>query len=145
MKYKSRFTSLFFRAAVLAGVVVVASSAARSDPDPTLPQQDIIRLESRIGQLEQRLMNFDTSLRNLEQQVRLANPTARGVRPEDLLRLQSEVLNLQRRLSDHECALAKLDERTLAPALREERMKSGASADDPCRNNFSSPLRLSGQ
>ena len=118
------------------------SSAARTEFGPTPQQQDIIRLENRITQLEQRLYTIDTTVRNLEQQSRLAGASARGVGPEAVERLRLEVQALQQRLAEHECGLAKLDERTLTPAMRAARKKSGASGD-PCRASFDTPLQLS--
>jgi hypothetical protein len=144
MQYNRRW----WRIMLLAGFVALGlltifriSSAARSEPDP-IAQQDVIRLETRINQLEQRLYTIDSSLRNLEQQSRLAGATSRGLSQEDLARLLLEIQTLQRRLIDDECGLAKLDERTLAPAVREARRKSGAGRSDPCRLNFDAPLRL---
>lgn len=147
MQYKSRWTYLGWRTVLSVCVVglglltVLGVSATRNHAGPT-PQQDVIRLEQRIGQLEQRLYSIDTSLRNLEQQSRLAGATSRGAGPEDLALLRSEIQMLQQRLAEHDCGLAKLDERTLAPAMRDARRKSGASSD-PCRANFDAPLRLS--
>lgn len=118
--------------------VVTISSAAR---DNAGPPQDIIRLEQRMNQLEQRLFSMDTTLRNIEQQSRLAGAGRRGVPEEDVLQLRSELLALQQRVADHECALAKLDERTLTPAMRTARRKSG---NDPCRVNSETPIQLPG-
>lgn len=117
------------------------SSAARTDPGPT-PPQDIIRLETRINQLEQRLYSIDTNLRTLEQQSRVGGPASRGVSQQDLNALRSEIQALQVRLAEHECGLAKLDERTLTPAMREARRKSSAWRD-PCRANVDTPLQSS--
>ncbi len=133
------------RRAVLLVVViglglVTISSAARNNTGPA-PQQDIIRLEQRMNQLEQRLFSMDTTLRNIEQQSRLAGAGRRGVAEEDVVQLRSELLALQQRVADHECALAKLDERTLAPAMRTGRRKSG---NDQCRVNSDAPLQLPG-
>jgi hypothetical protein len=133
------------RRAVLLVVViglglVTISSAARNNTGPA-PQQDIIRLEQRMNQLEQRLFSMDTTLRNIEQQSRLAGAGRRGVAEEDVVQLRSELLALQQRVADHECALAKLDERTLAPAVRTGRRKSG---NDPCRVNSDTPIQLPG-
>jgi hypothetical protein len=123
---------------ILISVFKISSAAGNSGgPDP---QQDVIRLESRLTQLEQRLYAIETSVRTLEQQSRLANVSSRAVSPEDVLRLQADMQTLQRRIIDDECGLAKLDERTLGPAMRDARRKSGAG--DPCRNNYESPLRL---
>ncbi len=118
--------------------VVTISSAAR---DNAGPQQDIIRLEQRMNQLEQRLFSMDTTLRNIEQQSRLAGAGRCGVAEEDVVQLRSELLALQQRVADHECALAKLDERTLTPAMRAARRKSG---NDPCRVNSETPIQLPG-
>jgi polyhydroxyalkanoate synthesis regulator phasin len=117
------------------------SSIARAGEDPN-QQQDVIRLENRLTQLEQRLFTIENSLRNLEQQSRLANVTSRSVNQDDLVLLRSEVQALQRRLAEDECGLAKLDERTLAPQRRDARKKSGAGDSDPCRLNFDTPLRF---
>jgi peptidoglycan hydrolase CwlO-like protein len=133
------------RRAVLLVVViglslVTISSAARNNTGPA-PQQDIIRLEQRMNQLEQRLFSMDTTLRNIEQQARLAGAGRRGVAEEDVVQLRSELLALQQRVADHECALARLDERTLAPAMRTARRKSGS---DPCRVNPETSIQLPG-
>lgn len=113
--------------------------AARTEAGPT-PQQDVIRLDARVSQLEQRLYTIETSLRTLEQQSRMASMgRGAGVTPDDIVALRSEIQTLQVRLMEHECALAKLDERTLTPTAREARRK--AAGDDPCRSNFELPLR----
>ena len=116
-------------------VVLAISAATRTDAGPA-PQQDVIRLESRMNQLEQRLYSIETSIRTLEQQSRLA-----GVSPRDSTRdlevLRSAVQTLQVRVIEDECALAKLDERTLAPATKR---RSGTA--NPCRRNVDAPLQL---
>jgi hypothetical protein len=143
MQYKSRIrVALLVSIGVLAvATVFKISSAAGNAPGPA-PQQEVIRLESRLAQLEQRLYTIETNVRTLEQQSRLSGVTSRAVSPEDLLRLQAEIQTLQRRIIDDECGLAKLDERTLTAAMRDARRKSGIGSGDPCRNNFESPLRL---
>lgn len=123
---------------VVVGLGVVTISAAGDNTGPA-PQQDVIRLEQRMNQLEQRLFSMETTLRNIEQQSRLAAVNRRGVGEEEVAQLRSEVLGIQQRLADHECALAKLDERTLAPAMRSSRRKSG---NDPCRMNSETPIQL---
>ena len=123
--------------------LLTVSSAARTEVSPA-PPQDVIRLETRINQLEQRLYSFDSNLRNLEQQFRLAGSTrGGGASPEEVTRLRLEVQALQERLSQHECALSKLDERTLSTAMRAARRKSGPGSNDPCRLNFETPVQLS--
>jgi flagellar biosynthesis chaperone FliJ len=121
-------------------LVTVASMSARVDPTPA---QDVIRLETRVNQLEQRLYTMEASIRNIEQQARIANTTSRsgGVTANDLSQLIAQLQTLQVRVMEDECALAKLDERTLTPAMRDARRKSGAAAD-PCRANAEAPLRL---
>ena len=117
------------------------SSAARTDPGPA-PQQDVIRLEQRMNQLEQRFYSIESGIRGLEQQMRLGGGSSRGLSPDEVTRLYSQLQTMQLRLADYECALAKLDERTLTPAMREARRKSGAGANDRCRVNPETPLRL---
>src|SRR5690242_17450664 len=117
--------------------------AVRTEAGPT-PQQDVIRLDSRVSQLEQRLYTIESSLRTVEQQSRMSGLGARGgVTPDDIVALRSEIQTLQVRLMEDECALAKLDERTLTPAAREARRK--AAGNDPCRLNFELPLRPPGR
>src|SRR5215212_12144540 len=118
------------------GVLTVFRISSATANGPT-PQQDIIRVENRMTQLEQRLFSIETGLRTLEQQSRITGATSRGVTQDDLALLRSEIQLLQQRLVDDECGLARLDERTLSPARR----KSGASSD-PCRVNADAPLRL---
>jgi len=144
MQYAKRSKSFSWRAMLLVCVAVIASAAvfrisstARAGVEPP-QQQDVIRLESRLTQLEQRMYSIDTNIRTLEQQSRMA-AGGRGIGQDDLAQLRSEVQLLQRRLADAECGLAKLDERTLAPATRAARRKS--SGGDPCRLSSELPLR----
>lgn len=102
------------------------------------PQQNLIRVEQRVNQLETRLYAIESSIRTLEQQSRLAGSSQRGLSAEDVARLRAEVQTLQLRLQEDECALARLDERTLSPAMR--RRPGGRT--DPCRANYDAPLQL---
>jgi hypothetical protein len=129
----------------VAGLALVAlfriafASGVNSAP---VPQQEVFRLETRINQLEQRLIQIDTSIRGLQQQSRLgAGAASRGVTAQDVEILRTQIQALQIRLAEHECALAKLDERTLSPAMRNSRRQSGVRSD-PCRVNVDAPLRL---
>lgn len=126
--------------ASLALVAVFKIALAAGANNAPAPQQDVIRLETRINQLEQRLYQFDTSIRNLEQQSRLGG-ASRGVSAQDVELLRSQIQALQFRLAEDECALAKLDERTLSAAMRNSRRQSSGRSD-PCRVNVDSPLRL---
>ena len=128
--------------ATLVVLTVLKMSAARSDDDP-MAAQDVIRLETRINQLEQRLYTMETSIRSIEQQSRIAGAASRGggVSADEFARLIAQLQALQVRVMEDECALAKLDERTLSATQRDARRKSGAPID-PCRNSYEAPLRL---
>lgn len=121
----------------LVALFKIALAAGANNAPP--PQQDVIRLETRLNQLEQRLYQIDTSIRNIEQQSRLGG-ASRGVSAQDVELLRSQINALQLRLIEDECSLAKLDERTLSAAMRNSRRQSGRS--DPCRVNVDAPLRL---
>ena len=147
MHYKDHSSCFWWRAALLLLVVGLASvtvfrisSDARTANGPE-PQQDALRLENRINQLEQRLFNIETNLRGLEQQSRQGT-ISRGASPEEMALLRSEIQRLQQRLADDECGLAKLDERTLSRESRDARRKSGAGSNEPCRQNPDTPLQL---
>lgn len=135
MKYKGLLVCVV-------GLGFLTVSSARTEFGPA-PQQDVIRLETRLNQMEQRLYSLDGNVRNLEQQLRLAGSTGRGAGSEDAARLRLELQALQQRVAEHECALAKLDERTLSAAMRAARRKSGPGANDPCRLNVDTPVQLS--
>ena len=73
---------LHWRALMVIGVAGLALTAlfkialaAGANTAPA-PQQDVLRLETRINQLEQRLISIDTSIRTLEQQSRLGERSA---------------------------------------------------------------------
>lgn len=137
MQYKRR--TLLIVLVLIVGSVTMSriSSYAWSG---TTPQQDTIRLENRINQIEQRLYSIETSLRNLEQQFRLASVNP-GVNPHDLANYYTQVQALQRRVVEDECLMARLDERTLTPAARAARRRF-TTAQEACRANFEMPLRL---
>ena len=105
-----------------------------------LTQQDVIRLETRLNQMEQRFYTLESSVRSLEQQSRVSGGGLRNGSDDEVRLLRSEIDLLQRRLTDVECGLAKVDERTLTPATRATRRR--VAGDDPCRLNFDSPLRI---
>lgn len=132
--------AMLFVCVVVSALLFKGSSAARTDAGPTT--QDAIRLESRINQLEQRLYSLETSIRTLEQQSRLSGANSRGLSQDDVTLLRAQIQSLQLRLIDDECALAKLDERTLSPAMRDARRKSGTGNGDACRLSADTPLRL---
>lgn len=139
-------------AAWLAAFALVAAAAtyearptARSvSPEPPAAQ-DLIGLDRRIGQLEQRFNTMDLRISRLEQQSRIPTPapSATSGRDTELQLLRSEVELLRQRVAEDECGLVRLDERTLTDAAREARRKAGATREDPCRLTTDAPLRLS--
>ena len=132
-----------------AAVSITASAYLSSDSTGLIEAahaQDNTMLERRINQLEQRFYTIETSITRLEQQASLSSRpsiTQPAASDTEVTLLRAEVEALQRRLSEIECGLAKLDERTLAPATRDARKRSGVSSTDPCRLNPETPLRLS--
>ncbi|HEX5887142.1 MAG TPA: hypothetical protein VFY61_00505 [Pyrinomonadaceae bacterium] len=139
---------LHWRALLVSGVAGLALVAlfkialASGVNNAPVPQQEVFRLETRINQLEQRLIQIDTSIRGLQQQSRLgAGAGSGGVSAQDVQLLRTQIQALQIRLAEDECALAKLDERTLSPAMRNSRRQSGVRSD-PCRVNVETPVRL---
>lgn len=134
-----------------AAIVLVAADRNRSASTATATtlnadSQDLTSLERRISLIEQRFYGLETSINRLEQQSRLSagaqSPSAAD-RSMEINLLRGEIETLQRRLSEIECGLTRLDERTLTPAARESRKRTGAGNTDPCRLNPDVPLRLS--
>jgi hypothetical protein len=129
---------------LLAALAAYASRpAVRTVEAAPAPPQDVIRIEGRISQLEQRFYTIETSIRGLEQQLRLAGVNSqRAARDPEIGLLRAEVEALGRRLAEIECGLAKVDERTLSAAAKESRRKSAGVVGDPCRLNTDTPVRL---
>ena len=136
--YYMKSKSLWLPVLITLGLIMVIRITSAAGSNAMLPQQDVIRLENRLSQLEQRMYSIETSLRTVEQQTRLSSVSSRGVNTEEIAVMHSEIQTLQRRLIEDECALAKLDERTLSP----ERRRRVGTSSDPCRLNFDAPLRL---
>ena len=140
------FWKLVTLVTILLGAVAIYGGRAEALTGEAAMSQDVIRLESRINQLEQRLYAIDINIRGLEQQVRLsanAPSRARSLSDPELLMLRSQVEALRQRLGEVTCGLLRIDERTLTPAAREARRKSSPDSADPCRANVNAPLRLS--
>jgi len=141
---RTQLRRLMIAIATVLGFVAAAtgliSYASTSPPPVPLTQQDVIRLETRLNQMEQRFYTLESSVRSLEQQARASGGGLRNGGDDEVRLLRSEIDLLQRRLTDVECGLAKVDERTLTPAMRATRKR--AAGDDPCRLNFDSPLRV---
>jgi uncharacterized protein HemX len=140
MRERSQRTLLWGVLVAVALILGVNISATTRADNELNQQQDFLRLDNRITQLEQRFFSLETTLRNVEQQSRLANIPTRSGNPDELARLRTDVDALQRKLTEYECAIAKLDERTLTPQKRALRKRTGDS--DLCRGNFDSPIQL---
>ena len=149
MNFRERGTASFLWTAVfvLISWLVAAAAAYTEKPAVTFGEttpstpQDVIRIESRISQLEQRFYSLEMSMRSLEQQSRMSGvPRESGARDSEVVLLRAEVDGLRRQLAEIECGLARVDERTLSPAAREARRKTVGV--DTCRLNADAPLRL---
>jgi hypothetical protein len=143
--HSSWWSAILWLCSALVAAVVYAGGgpAARHGAAAPPPPQDVIRIESRLSQLEQRFYSVEASIRGLEQQSRLSGVTAgRPARDPEVGLLRAEVEALGRRLAEAECGLARVDERTLGSAAKRAREKSTAGAGDPCRLNVDTPLRL---
>jgi hypothetical protein len=129
--------------ALVAAAAFYAGRPAGGTGEAATPAtQDLIRVESRLGQLEQRFYAVESSIRGLEQQSRVSSAAPRPVaRDPEVGLLRSELESLRRRLAEVECGLSRVDERTLTPEAREARRKSAASDDDPCRFGADAPRR----
>lgn len=137
----------------LAAATAYAGGTASGIGEAAAPPQDVTRIESRLGQLEQRFYSIEASIRGLEQQSRLSGVTAgRATRDPEagLLRAEVEALRqrlaevetLRRRLAEVECGLSKVDERTLSASEKQARRRPAQAAGDPCRLNADTPVRL---
>lgn len=134
---------------VVAGVTAHAyRNNGSSESNAATGAQDVTNLDRRISLLEQRFYGVESSINRLEQQAALSGRSSvtpsTSARDSEVSLLRGEIEMLQRRLAEVECGLAKLDERTLAPAVREARQRAGTGGSaDPCRLGVDSPLRLS--
>jgi predicted nucleic acid-binding Zn-ribbon protein len=142
MQHEDRGTLVERSILLIVGVSVALLTVVTISKGRSNGLQDVIRLESRLNRVEQRLFTIENNLRSLEQQTRLSSGSSQGSNQGDLARLASEIQELQRRLANDECALAKLDERTLSPEVKAARRRSGASRTDPCRSQVESPISL---
>jgi hypothetical protein len=138
--------SLWPAAFVLAAALIAAATYGGRG-EAAAPAQDLTRIESRLGQLEQRLYTIESGMRGLEQQSRLAGINAgRPALPDpEVNLLRTELNGLRLRLAEVECGLARVDERTLSAQAREARRRAQGAAAEPCRLNADAPLRLPSQ
>jgi predicted RNase H-like nuclease (RuvC/YqgF family) len=140
-----------------AGIWAAIGPAARGNgPEPIAPMtpitraeappQDVMNLDRRIQALEQRFYPLESAIRRVERQTNsLARPapTQPALRDPEVERLRNEVELLRARIQELECGLMSVDERTLSPAMKESRRRTGVRANDPCRSNAEAPVQLS--
>jgi len=106
--------------------------------------QDVGSLDRRITSIEQRLYSIESSISRLQQSAlsersRVSQPIPRD---QEIDLVRADIQRLQLRLNEVECGLLKLDERT-AVSVRDNLKSPGPKTVDPCRQNPSTPLRLS--
>src|ERR1043165_4757091 len=89
--YQRAWMVLLTCVAVLALLLVLrmSSTAPAGYCSPTPAQQDVLRLETRINQLEQRLYSLEASLRTIETQSRVGSVSGRNVTQQDVQLLTS--------------------------------------------------------
>src|SRR3982751_1871519 len=96
-------------------------------------QQDVIRLESRLTQIEQRLYGIDASIQRLQQAAASGAANRNAGRDPEITLVTSQLQVLQQHLSEVDCGLARLDERTLSAAAKQARIRTNDyAAQDPC-------------
>lgn len=114
-------------------------------------QQDAL-LERRISQVEQRFYYIESRINRLESESRypgvMPGTSTRNDTELSLLRtevetVRTEIDSLRLRIGELECGLIKVDERTLAPVVRQARKQSAPDTNEPCRVNPNAPVRLS--
>jgi len=131
---------------VLCAAVAIGARAYRENaPEPATPSaQDSIYLERRITTLEQRIYTIESSLSQLQQQIRISreSPSSTTTRDPEISLVQSEIAILKARMRELECGLVHVDERTLPATVREARKRAG-TAKDPCRSDPEAPVQLS--
>lgn len=129
---------IFCAAALIFNVGTARPVSAQIDP----------LLERRVSQMEQRFYSIESRISRLEQTSRFPSavpplPTQTGGNDIEIRLLRSEIETLRLRVGEAECGLLKLDERTLAEAARQTRLKAAAGKIEPCRANAAAPLQLS--
>ena len=129
---------------VLCAVVGVMASISRGNSSPTPEEstiQDVSSLDRRISLLEQRFYTVESSISRLQQYIAAQRPSVSqpGASDRELSAIRDEIQRLSLRMAEVECGMVKLDERT-TPATRRNPQ---ARANDPCRLNPETPVRLS--
>ena len=146
LRWLAAFVLVVTAAAYFARPAARALSADGATTGPAPAAQELFSLERRISVVEQRLNTIELTVNRIEQQTRYSSsvpPASQSVSATELELLRSHVELLQRRVAEDECGLVRLDERTLSSSARDARRKSATGNDDPCRQSFDAPLRLS--
>lgn len=129
---------------VLCAVVGVMASISRGNSSRTPEEstiQDVSSLDRRISLLEQRFYTVESSISRLQQYLAAQRPSVSqpGASDRELSAIRDEIQRLSLRMAELECGMVKLDERTTAATRRNPQ----ARANDPCRLNPETPVRLS--
>ena len=129
---------------VLCAVVVTMANISRGNSSTAAEaNQDPSSLDRRISLLEQRFYSLESNISRLQQYVASQRPQvsqpATSTSDRELSLMREEIQRLSLRMAEVECGMIKLDERT-TPATRRN---ATAKANDPCRLNPETPVRLS--
>ena len=129
---------------VLCAVIGVMANISRGNSSPASEEstiQDVSSLDRRLSLLEQRFYSVETSISRLQQYVAAQRPPVSQPSTSDreVTLIREEIQRLSVRVAEIECGLSKLDERT-TPATRRN---TTSKANDPCRLNPETPVRLS--
>ena len=120
---------------------VIGVMASNSRGSSATENQDPSSLDRRISLLEQRFYTIESNISRLQQYMATQRPSISppGVSDREVTLMREEVQRLTLRMNEVECGLSKLDERTTPAARR----NPTAKANDPCRLNPETPVRLS--
>jgi len=120
---------------------VMASNSRGNSATAAVANQDPSSLDRRISLLEQRFYTIESNISRLQQYMATQRPSISppGVSDREVTLMREEVQRLTLRMNEVECGLSKLDERTTPAARR----NPTAKANDPCRLNPETPVRLS--
>ena len=128
---------------LILGISALLAGEPSSAETRAVRQQELIRLESRMSQLEQRLYVMDANIQRLQQAAVSGAANRNSGRDPEVMLLTSQLQVLQQHLNEVDCSLARLDERTLTPAAKQARAKAdGDVVQDPCRLNPNTPLQV---
>jgi hypothetical protein len=126
---------------LFAVIGVMASNSRGNSATAAVESQDPSSLDRRISLLEQRFYTIESNISRLQQYMATQRPSISqpGVSDREVSLMRDEIQRLTLRMTEVECGLSKLDERTTPAARR----NPTAKANDPCRLNPETPVRLS--